>query len=216
MTDSLTDSDLHAQVEVLHARLQSWQATQSHEMADTVRVKHIERLLSRLHDQPVAVQQALAAKVDKALDALVQGAMTDGQRPPPETTPVLARKPSPLADLPAYIESRLQQQQPPTQDPFESDAVSSEMKSVRRFSEVWSRIAAETQVKQAVGRGPENAGPLNSHMLMLRSLTLMKHLSSDYLRRFLSEMDTLLWLEQLNQKHALPDRKAPRGTRSRK
>ncbi|HEX5311998.1 DUF2894 domain-containing protein [Aquabacterium sp.] len=199
----------------LLARWQACLAQQPAGLADTVRGKHVELMLARMDGQPIGVQQALAARINKALDVLEQGAVS-GQPSsfPRNPSSVVACKPSPLAELPAYIESR--SQQPASQDPFESETVSSEMKSVRRFSEVWSRIAAETQVKQAVGRGPENAGPLNSHMLMLRSLTLMKQLSTDYLRRFLSEMDTLLWLEQLNQKHALPDRKATRTTRSRK
>jgi hypothetical protein len=40
-----------------------------------------------------------------------------------------------------------------------------ELKSVPRFREAWSRICAEDQVDQAVGRGPENASPLNSHSM---------------------------------------------------
>ena len=70
-----------------------------------------------------------------------------------------------------------------------------ELKSARRFREAWSRISAEDAVERAVGRGPENAGPLNSHMLVLRTLTLARALSPDYLRRFLSQADTLLWLD---------------------
>jgi hypothetical protein len=51
-------------------------------------------------------------------------------------------------------------------------------------------------VVQATHRAPENAGPLNSHMLVLRTLGLMRELSPHYLRRFLSHTETLLWLEQ--------------------
>jgi hypothetical protein len=93
---------------------------------------------------------------------------------------------------------------------------SSEMASVRRFREAWSRIAAEDQVDQAVGRGPVNAGPLNSHMLVLRSLALMRKLSPDYLRRFLSHVDTLLWLDQANQKYAPVKAKPARRSRQKK
>jgi hypothetical protein len=92
----------------------------------------------------------------------------------------------------------------------------SEMASVRRFREAWSRIAAEDQVDQAVGRGPVNAGPLNSHMLVLRSLALMRKLSPDYLRRFLSHVDTLLWLDQANQKYTPVKAKPARRSRQRK
>jgi len=74
-----------------------------------------------------------------------------------------------------------------------------EMVSVHRFREAWSRIAAEDQVTKAAGRGPDNAGPLNSHRLVLQSLTLLRELSPDYLRRFLSHVQTLQWLEQASQ-----------------
>lgn len=95
-------------------------------------------------------------------------------------------------------------------------AANSEMASVRRFREAWSRIAAEDQVDQAVGRGPVNAGPLNSHMLVLRSLALMRKLSPDYLRRFLSHVDTLLWLDQANQKYTPVKAKPARRSRQKK
>jgi hypothetical protein len=50
-------------------------------------------------------------------------------------------------------------------------------------------------VARAAARAPDNAGPLNSHRLVLRSLALMQAASPHYLRRFLSQVDTLLWLE---------------------
>lgn len=95
-------------------------------------------------------------------------------------------------------------------------AARSEMASVRRFRQTWSRIAAEDQVEQAVGRGPVNAGPLNSHMLVLRSLALMRKLSPDYLRRFMSHVDTLLWLDQANQKTTPVKAKPARSSRQKK
>ena len=90
------------------------------------------------------------------------------------------------------------------------------MKSLRRFRETWSRIAAEDQVARAVVRGPENAGPLNSHMLVLRSLALMGQLSPDYLRRFMSHLDALLWLDQANQQYAPTEAKPARRRRQKK
>lgn len=80
----------------------------------------------------------------------------------------------------------------------------------------WPRISAEDQVDQTVRRGPENAGPLNSHMLVLRSLALMRQLSPDYLRRFLSHLDALLWLDQANQQYTLTEAKPARRRRQRK
>lgn len=75
-----------------------------------------------------------------------------------------------------------------------------ELKSAARFRDTWARIHAEEEVNLAVGRGPENAGPLNSHRLVLKTLGLMRDLSPDYLRRFLSQVDSLLWLEQATAK----------------
>jgi outer membrane protein OmpA-like peptidoglycan-associated protein len=91
-----------------------------------------------------------------------------------------------------------------------------ELPSVRRFREAWSRIAAEDQVTQAVERGPANAGPLNSHMLVLRTLALLRDLSPDYLRRFLSQMETLQWLEQASQTIAPVKPKPARRSRVKK
>jgi hypothetical protein len=85
-----------------------------------------------------------------------------------------------------------------------------------RFREAWSRIAAEDQVAEAVERGPTNAGPLNSHMLVLRTLSLLRDLSPDYLRRFLSQMETLQWLEQASQTIAPVKPKPARRSRVKK
>ena len=79
-----------------------------------------------------------------------------------------------------------------------------ELSSVARFRETWSRVSADKQVEQALVRAPENAGPLNSHMLVLRSLTLMRSLSPDYVRRFMSHVDTLQWLDQASNQPKAP------------
>lgn len=73
---------------------------------------------------------------------------------------------------------------------------SPDLKSAVRFRETWARISAETAVDQAKHRAPENAGPLNAHNLVLRTLGLMRELSPDYLRHFLSHAESLMWLDQ--------------------
>jgi hypothetical protein len=129
---------------------------------------------------------------------------------------------APLAQLNQYIQDakRDSTAHHPGRDPGSSlvsdRAASSEMASVRRFRQTWARMAAENQVDQAVVRGPLNAGPLNSHMLVLRSLALMRKLSPDYLQRFLSHADTLLWLEQASQKSTPVKAKPARAGRQRK
>jgi hypothetical protein len=162
---------------------------------DPVRFHYLEALARRMQAQPAAVQQRLAARwqadvADYAQRAGTAPAPADGGAPQPPATP--------LAELNRYIQSRTRAdtQAPPSSAGDNSDG----LKSVQRFGEVWARISAEQKVAQALERGPENAGPLNSHMLMLRSLALMRTLSPDYLRRFLSQMESLLWLEQAGRK----------------
>jgi hypothetical protein len=92
-----------------------------------------------------------------------------------------------------------------------------ELKSVRAFQRTWSRIRVQDRLDAALRAGPENAGPLNSHMLVLRSLQRMRTISPAYLQRFVSHVDTLLSLDRLGVRPQGPA--APlvaRATRSRK
>lgn len=70
------------------------------------------------------------------------------------------------------------------------------LRSARRFRETWEQLGAEQQVRQALERAPQNAGPLNPQRLMIETLARMGELSPHYLRRFLAHAQTLLWLEQ--------------------
>ena len=71
-----------------------------------------------------------------------------------------------------------------------------ELKTVRHFRNTWSKLSVDRQVTKALGQAPKNAGPVNSHMLVLRSLAMMREISPDYLNRFMTYADTLLCLEQ--------------------
>jgi hypothetical protein len=84
-----------------------------------------------------------------------------------------------------------------------------ELKSVRQFRNTWSKLSADKQVAKALHQAPKNAGPINSHMLVLRSLALMREISPDYLNRFMTYADSLLCLDQHEQaKYALPAKSA--------
>ena len=79
------------------------------------------------------------------------------------------------------------------------------------FREVWSRLSTERQLRQSQQQVPGNAGPLNSSSLVHRSLSLMRELSPGYLQQFLSYVDALSWLEQMNGGGALAGKDAPRA-----
>ena len=71
-----------------------------------------------------------------------------------------------------------------------------ELKSVKYFRNTWSQLSIDQQLAHALAQLPENAGPLNSHHLALRSLKLMRDTSPAYLKRFMSYIDALFWLDQ--------------------
>ena len=101
-------------------------------------------------------------------------------------------------------------------DPNAGTPAPRELASTRRFRETWSRIAAEDLVSDAIAQGPANAGPLNPHRLVLRSLALLRNLSPDYLRRFVSHVETLQWLEQVGASMAPAKPKPARRSRVKK
>ncbi|MCY1378726.1 hypothetical protein D9M69_663850 [compost metagenome] len=73
-----------------------------------------------------------------------------------------------------------------------------ELKTLSYFRSTWSKLAADQRVTQSLAKVPKNAGPLNTHHLVQRALTLMRDLSPQYLQRFMAHVDALLWIEQVN------------------
>ena len=73
-----------------------------------------------------------------------------------------------------------------------------EMGVLNDVRKLWSRVQTSSQVRRSLQHSPENVGPLNSSSLVHRSLTLMREVSPGYLQQFMSYVDALSWLEQLN------------------
>lgn len=126
-------------------------------------------------------------------------------------TPTQARTPAPALTRPAAprgalgaLVDLLNQRAPastPTAAP--SPAASSpsatfpgELKALDAVRNTWARLDAEQRLEQAIAQVPANAGPLNSYQLVLRTLTLMRDVSPEYLQRFMSYTDALMWLER--------------------
>jgi len=224
------------------AALADLRNTGAHQL-DPVRFHFLEALAARAQAAAPGVQSALATRLSAAL-ADYQQRTTEAQQSrqgaedaqaAQQTLHKLERRRlaaaggagmpaasaqaavSPLAELTRYIE---RVRQVPADDPLAHGAqphqhTLPELNSVRRFRETWSRICAEDQVDLAAERGPENAGPLNSHMLVLRSLALMRELSPHYLRRFMAHADALLWIEQASARLKPPATK-PKTVRAAK
>ncbi|MBI2276675.1 MAG: DUF2894 domain-containing protein [Dechloromonas sp.] len=94
-----------------------------------------------------------------------------------------------------------------------------ELKALSYFRSTWSQLSVDQQLTQALAQVPDNAGPLNSHRLALQSLKLMRDVSPDYLKRFMSYVDALCWLDQTEivrnpgQKNAADGDKKRKSTR---
>ena len=171
---------------------------------DPARLHYIELLAQRMQAANGPLRQVLQGKLQQALASRAERVQQTQQAAndaaaTTQATPHVGH--APLAQLNQYIRQATQDDSAglvPARTGGDHKT-KPEMKSVQRFRETWSRISAVDQVDKAIVRGPENAGPLNSHMLVLRSLGLMREISPDYLRRFLGQVETLLWLEGASQ-----------------
>jgi hypothetical protein len=112
----------------------------------------------------------------------------------------------PLAELVQHIARQSSQHPLPTQDGEAGTAPEAlpepeagrlhELKTMHRFRSTWSRLSVDQRMNRAQAKLPGNAGPLNSQVLALRSLQLMREISPKYLDRFMSYLDALVWLER--------------------
>ena len=78
----------------------------------------------------------------------------------------------------------------------ESDDGRFELQSMKGFRESKKYFNVDKIIARAINDFPENAGPHNPHMLMIKSLMHMRDLSPQYLRRFAGYAETILWLEK--------------------
>lgn len=178
---------------------------------DPVRFRFIEAMAKRaaahggearrmLDDKVAALLAAYGKDLEKA-----QSADVAEQQAAPE--------PSALAGLVEHIAKHAPPMQvdAPARGLATASAPSTELKSIRYFKSTWSKLSADRRLTQSLAKVPENAGPLNSHHLVHRSLTLMRDLSPEYLNRFMAYVDALSWVDQLNGSNAAASAASPRA-----
>lgn len=192
MTEALPHA-IDAQLEALRAAGAARQ--------DAVGWHYIEVLAQRARAQTGPAQRLLHNKLERALRELQ--ARLDTAAPPATATSAVTASPSPLAAL--LKDMAGQPLATPTAGTAAAPSSSwrSESPRVRQFRQQLSKISVQKQVTQAIAQAPVNAGPINSHMLVLRALGLMRDLSPDYLNRFMTHLDTLLCLEDAEKARLL-------------
>jgi hypothetical protein len=188
---------------------------------DPVRFRYIELLARRVVDASPDVRTLLLSTLERSLaecgERVAARAADEPPAPPePPMTSTGATEPpgnAPLADLNRYIASVTE----PPADPADYDLAPSGwqpfegLKNAGRFRESWQKMRAEDALGLAVERAPEAAGPLNSHRLVLRTLTLMHGLSPAYMRHFIEQAETLLWLDRASARFRQPAPKPKQG-----
>ena len=117
-------------------------------------------------------------------------------------------QPSALGELTSYIAQQSADATTPHAEVIGGLGQPPELKTSRVFRNTWSKLSVDRQVAQALNQAPKNAGPINSHMLVLQALTQMRDISPDYLNRFTSYVDTLLALDQVEPSKPVPAKKA--------
>lgn len=174
---------------------------------------YMEALARRMNDQAPAVRHILESKLAQAI-AAYQAKFE--QTPGNTSVAKLDRQIERRTALSQLVQSMAQQAPGAATGSWTAPGASrTELKSVRNFRNTWSKLSAQKQVSQALGLAPKNAGPINSHMLVLRSLELMRDISPDYLNRFMSYADTLLCLDQADLSAKAPQAKPLASTKPR-
>lgn len=167
---------------------------------DPVRFRLIEAMVKRSAAHEGDARQILDDKIAKLLAAY--GDDVEKARAPAEdiAPPADKHHPArgPLAALVEHIARHAASQGEGDAQTLHGIPASSELKTLSYFRSTWSKLSADRRLTQSLAKVPENAGPLNSHHLVHRSLTLMRDLSPEYLNRFMAYVDTLSWLDQAN------------------
>ncbi|BEP61210.1 DUF2894 domain-containing protein [Variovorax sp. V213] len=190
------------------AMLDAWRARGEHRV-DPVRFRFIEALARRASAHQGDARRILDGKVHSLLAAYREN-LEKARAADAGVKQDAAPPRGPLAELVEHIA----RQSPP---PAGGQAASApELKTLRYFKSTWSRLSADRRLTQSLAKVPENAGPLNSHHLVHRSLMLMHELSPEYLNRFMSYVDTLLWVDQVNGSNAPAAANTPRAESPKK
>jgi hypothetical protein len=199
--------------------LDAWRE-QGADRLDPLRFHFIEALEKRAASHGGAVRRMLEDRLsvllDAYADALASAAIRIGSTDDTLTSRAPAR--GALGELVDHIASCTATRDDdysvgdlaPRSAPFPALAALDE------FRKLWSKVRSDSHLRQSLAQGPANAGPLNSGALAHRSIALMRELSPGYLQHFLSYVDDLSWMEQINERRAATAKDAPAAASTRK
>lgn len=187
LTHAVQDDARHP----VRATLDAWRARGADRL-DPVRFHFIEALARRVLHHHGEARRVLDERLAGLLDAYAAVVAEADSASEPSAAAGESNDDATLASL---VERMAHRARPHGEA---SAAAYPELPALDYFRDVWSRVRTEKQVRQSLAKVPGNAGPLNSSSLVHRALSLMRELSPEYLKQFLSYVDTLAWLEQMN------------------
>ena len=154
------------------------------------RLRFLEALARRIPAQPEPVRRVLQARFEARQAEYAVDAGADDGGPVARSRVAVRPSASPLSGL-----AQLLRDARPAADITGRD----ELASARRFREAWDAHRALEKLDLALAQRPAQAGPLNSHALVLQSLELMRAASPRYLRQFVLHVETLQWLAEADE-----------------
>jgi hypothetical protein len=185
--------------------------------------------LAALPEPPIGTQGKLAAQLAEYEDALHQAKETLQRTGEPTDNPgqfrSLLRRRQPAQASP-FAPLQQAYSNPPTDDsPEEGNTLAGllkqqetriladnsasappppprqrELSALRQLRHQRQTHRARQRIDNAITQTPSDAGPLNSHRLVTRSIETLRELSPAYLEHFVSYLDTLMSLEKLARK----------------
>lgn len=200
------------------AMVDAWRRQRA-DRADPLRFAFIDALATRAAAHDGQVRRILDARLSELLAAYAEELGTaragagNGDGDGDGATAPHSAAGSPLGGLLAHIATRA----PAAGEVFAADAAGRapaafpQLPALDAFRRTWDRLRSDSQLRQSLEQLPLDAGPLNSGVLVQRSIALMREVSPGYLQHFLSYVDTLSWLEQLRDGGGLAADATPRG-----
>jgi hypothetical protein len=196
------------------AILEAWRRSGADRL-DPVRFRFIETLARRAAAHEGATRRLLDTRLAQLIAAYGARIRADACVDPAELRAARAAQVAAPAQPLAALLDRIADGAAMVTGEGKAAAAQKELKSLRHFRTTWDRLVASRRLTDSMAKAPLNAGPLNSQRLVHRSLSLMHDVSPEYLSRFVSYVDTLLWLDQATG-GSLPLTTAATGPASRR
>lgn len=200
------------------AMLDAWRE-QGADRLDPVRFQFIAALDRRAATHSGEARRILDNRLSRLMEAYAAdihgsacGAVDTGSAVAPEKPARGA-----LAGLTDYIarRTRADEDAPATNNAVPGPSPWPDIDVLDYLRDVWSKVRTEKLLRQSLEEVPGNTGPLNSSSLVHRSLLLMRELSPGYLQQFLSYVDALSRMDQMNG-GAQAEKDVPRAGNTRK